>query len=144
MKSKLFTCLAMLFLSLSLVAQPKKVSGTVVDKIGPVVGASVVEKGTQNGVITDLDGNYSISAPAGSVLIFSSIGYKDVEVTVGTSDVYNVTLEEDRLLLDEVVVVGYGTMKKSDLSGASVSMKESDLKGSVISSLDQKIGRAHV
>ena len=143
MKSKLFTCLAMLFLSLSLVAQPKKVSGTVVDKIGPVVGASVVEKGTQNGVITDLDGNYSISAPAGSVLIFSSIGYKDVEVTVGTSDVYNVTLEEDRLLLDEVVVVGYGTMKKSDLSGASVSMKESDLKGSVISSLDQTLqGRA--
>lgn len=143
MKSKLFTCLTMLFLSLSLMAQTKKVSGTVVDNVGPVVGASVVEKGTQNGVITDLDGNWSISAPQGAVLIVSSIGYKDVEVLVGTSDVYNVTLEEDRLLLDEVVVVGYGTMKKSDLSGASVSMKEDDLKATIVSSLDQTLqGRA--
>ena len=143
MKSKLFTCLTMLFLSLSLMAQTKKVSGTVVDNVGPVVGASIVEKGTQNGVITDLDGNWSISAPQGAVLIVSSIGYKDVEVLVGTSDVYNVTLEEDRLLLDEVVVVGYGTMKKSDLSGASVSMKEDDLKATIVSSLDQTLqGRA--
>ena len=143
MKSKLFTCLTMLFLSLSLVAQPKKVSGTVVDKIGPVIGASVVEKGTSNGVITDLDGNYTLNVPQGAVLVFSSIGYKDVEVTVGTSSVYNVTLEEDRLLLDEVVVVGYGTMKKSDLSGASVSMKEEDLKATIITSLDQTLqGRA--
>ena len=76
MKSKLFTCLTMLFLSLSLVAQPKKVSGTVVDKIGPVIGASVVEKGTSNGVITDLDGNYTLNVPQGAVLVFSSIGYQ--------------------------------------------------------------------
>ncbi|MGM9756810.1 MAG: SusC/RagA family TonB-linked outer membrane protein [Candidatus Cryptobacteroides sp.] len=143
MKSKLFTCLTMLFLSLSLVAQPKKVSGTVVDNIGPVIGASVVEKGTSNGVVTDLDGNYTLNVPQGAVLVFSSIGYKDVEVTVGTSSVYNVTLEEDRMLLDEVVVVGYGTMKKSDLSGASVSMKEEDLKATIITSLDQTLqGRA--
>ena len=61
MKSKLFTCLAMLLVSFSLLAQTKRVSGTVVDNIGPVQGVSVVEKGTNNGVVTDLDGNFSIS-----------------------------------------------------------------------------------
>ncbi|MGN1212146.1 MAG: SusC/RagA family TonB-linked outer membrane protein, partial [Candidatus Cryptobacteroides sp.] len=95
------------------------------------------------GAITDLDGHYTISVPQGSVLVFSSIGYKDVEITVGTQNIYNVTLQEDRMLLDEVVVVGYGTMKKSDLSGASVSMKEEDLKATIVSSLDQTLqGRA--
>ncbi len=143
MKSKLFTCLAMLLMSFSLMAQTKTVSGTVVDNVGPVVGASVIEKGTTNGITTDLDGKYNITVPQGAVLVFSSIGYKDVEVVVGTSSVYNVTLQEDKELLDEVVVVGYGTMKKSDLSGASVSMNEESLRGSIVSSLDQTLqGRA--
>ncbi len=143
MKSKLFTCLAMLLMSFSLMAQTKTVTGTVVDKVGPVVGASVIEKGTTNGITTDLDGKYSLTVPGGATLVISSIGYKDVEVVVGTSSVYNVTLQEDRELLDEVVVVGYGTMKKSDLSGASVSMNEESLRGSIVSSLDQTLqGRA--
>ncbi len=143
MKSKLFTCLAMLFLSFSLMAQTKSVSGTVVDNVGPVVGASVIEKGTQNGITTDLDGKWSLNVPQGATLVFTSIGYKDVEIVVGSQNVYNVTLEEDRMLLDEVVVVGYGTMKRSDLSGASVSMSEESLKGSIVSSLDQTLqGRA--
>ena len=143
MKSKLFTCLAMLFLSFSLMAQTRSVSGTVVDNVGPVVGASVIEKGTQNGITTDLDGKWSLNVPQGATLVFTSIGYKDVEIVVGSQNVYNVTLEEDRMLLDEVVVVGYGTMKRSDLSGASVSMSEESLKGSIVSSLDQTLqGRA--
>ena len=143
MKSKLFTCLAMLFLSFSLMAQTKSVSGTVVDEMGPVAGASVIEKGTQNGAVTDLDGQWKLSVPQGAVIVISSIGYKDVEIPVGSQNVYNVTLEEDRQLLDEVVVVGYGTMKRSDLSGSSVSMNEESIKGSIVSSLDQTLqGRA--
>ncbi len=143
MKSKLFTCLAMLLLSFSLMAQNKVITGTVVDQQGPVVGASVIEKGTTNGITTDLDGKYSLTVPQGATLVISSIGYKDVEIVVGTSSVYNATLQEDRELLDEVVVGGYGTMKKSDLSGASVSMNEESLRGSIVSSLDQTLqGRA--
>ena len=143
MKSKLFTCLAMLFLSFSLMAQTRQVSGTVVDNVGPVAGASVIEKGTQNGAVTDLDGKWTLSVPQGATIVISSIGYKDVELLVGSQNVYNATLQEDRQLLDEVVVVGYGTMKRSDLSGSSVSMNEESLRGSIVSSLDQTLqGRA--
>ena len=144
MCKKLISILAVILLSIGAYAQPKLVTGTVVDGSGlSVIGASIVEKGTQNGVITDLDGHYSINVQAGATLEVSSIGYKTVLVTVGTQNVYDVTLEVDQLLLDEVVVVGYGVMKKSDLSGASTSIKESDLKGSIITSLDQSLqGRA--
>ena len=143
MKSKLFTCLTLLIMSVSLMAQTKSVSGTITDDLGPVVGASVIEKGTQNGVITDLDGKYSINVPQGATLVITSIGYKDVEIVVGSQNSYSAKLQEDRQLLDEVVVVGYGTMKRSDLSGASVSMSEESLKGSIVTSLDQTLqGRA--
>ena len=111
--------------------------------IGPVIGASVMEKGTQNGAVTDLDGNYVITVKPGATLVFSSIGYATQEIEVGSQSRINVLLKEDTEFLDEVVVVGYGTMKRSDLSGASVSMKEEDLKGSVITNLDQSLqGRA--
>ena len=143
MKSKLFTCLAMLLLSFSLMAQTKQISGTVVDNEGPVIGASVIEKGTQHGAVTDLDGKWTLNVPQGATIVVSSIGYKDVELLVGSQNVYNATLSEDRQLLDEVVVVGYGTMKRSDLSGSSVSMSEESIRGSIVSSLDQTLqGRA--
>jgi len=145
MKIKLFSCLMMLFACVTLSAQTSKtISGTVVDDKGqPVIGASILEKGTNKGTITDFDGNYAITVKEGTTLEISSIGYKTVEVVVGSESVYNAVIGEDTQLLDEVVVVGYGTMKRSDLSGASVSMKESDLKGSVITSLDQSLqGRA--
>ena len=144
MCKKLISILAVILLSIGAYAQPKLVTGTVVDGSGlSVIGASIVEKGTQNGVITDLDGHYSINVQAGATLEVSSIGYKTVLVTVGTQNVYDVTLEVDQLLLDEVVVVGYGVMKKSDLSGASTSIKEADIKGAIITSLDQCLqGRA--
>ena len=120
-----------------------KVSGTVTDNVGPVIGASVMEKGTNNGAITDLDGNYTITVRPGATLVFSSIGYATQEIPVGNQSVINVVLGEDAEFLDEVVVVGYGTMKKSDLAGASVSMKEDAIKGSIITNIDQSLqGRA--
>ncbi len=142
MKQKFVTFMLALLATTALFAQ-NKVTGTVTDDIGPVIGASVMEKGTSNGAITDLDGNYEITVKSGATLVFSSIGYATQEIAVGSQKVINVKLSEDTEFLDEVVVVGYGTMKRSDLSGASVSMKEEDLKGSIISSLDQSLqGRA--
>ena len=104
----------------------KKITGTVVDAMGPVIGASVVVKGTTNGVATDFDGNFSLNASPGQTLVISYIGYltKEIKITAAQSK-YNVTLEEDKKILDEVVVVGYGTMKKSDISGASATVGES-------------------
>ena len=143
MKQKLLTCLLTLLASVSLLAQNVTVSGVVSDQTGPVIGASVFEKGTKNGTVTDLDGKFSLSVKPGASLVFSSIGYAAQEVPVGSQRVFNIFLQEDKEYLDEVVVVGYGSMKRSDLSGASVSMKEEDLKGSIITNLDQSLqGRA--
>lgn len=143
MKGKLFSCLVLMFLSISMMAQKVPVSGTVSDQTGPVIGASVIEKGTTNGTMTDNDGHFTLTVSKGAVIEISSIGYKTQEITVGAQTNFTVTLSEDNELLDELVVVGYGSMKKTDLAGASVSMKESDLKGSIISSLDQSLqGRA--
>ena len=144
MKHKLlFLVLAFVTAAGTLFAQ-NRVSGTVTDDTGNgVVGVSVMEKGTRNGAITDLDGKYTLSVRPGATLVFSSIGYATQEVAVAGQSVINVLLKEDAEFLDEVVVVGYGTMKRSDLSGSSVSMKEEDLRGSIITNLDQSLqGRA--
>ena len=142
MKKRIVTFMLTLLATTALFAQ-NKVTGTVTDDIGPVVGASVVEKGTNNGAITDLDGHYTITVKRGATLVFSSIGYATQEIEVGSQSVINVKLGEDAEFLDEVVVVGYGTMKKSDLAGASVSMKEDAIKGSLITNIDQSLqGRA--
>ena len=125
------------------VQQAKKVSGIVQDAMGPVIGASIKVKGTNTGVATDFDGKFTLSVNPGSTLIVSYIGYITKEVKVGNQTSLKIFLEEDKKLLDEVVVVGYGTMKKSDLSGSSVSVGEKAIKGSVITSLDQSLqGRA--
>ncbi|MBQ5983702.1 MAG: TonB-dependent receptor [Bacteroidales bacterium] len=143
MKSKLLTCLLILFSSLSLMAQNVTVKGVVSDQIGPAIGVSVVEKGTANGTTTDLDGQFTLSVKPGAVLVISSIGYATQEIEVGSQREFIITLQEDSEFLDEVVVVGYGTMKKSDLAGASVSMKEDAIKGSIITNIDQSLqGRA--
>ena len=126
------------------VQQTKKVTGTVSDAMGPVIGANVMEKGTTNGVITDFDGNFTLEVKPGATIVVSFIGYVTQEFKVTDSTTHlNVMMSEDTEMLDEVVVVGYGTMKKSDLSGASVSLGEDQLKGSVITNLDQALqGRA--
>ena len=100
------------------IQQTKKITGTVSDAMGPVIGASVVIKGTTNGVATDFDGNFTLNASQGQTLVVSYIGYITKEIKIGAQSHFNITLEEDKKVLDEVVVVGYGTMKKSDLSGS--------------------------
>ena len=109
----------------------KKITGRIKDNSGePIVGVNVVEKGTTNGAITDINGNFSIEVVTGAVLQISYIGYntQDIKITDKTS--YNIVLKEDVEALDEIVVVGYGTMRKRDLTGAV-----SQLKGDEIADL---------
>lgn len=115
MKSKLFSCLLMFLLSVNAIAQSIPITGTVSDQVGPVMGASVIEKGTNNGTMTDDQGHFSLSVRKGAVIEISSIGYATQTITVGNNTVFNVRLEDDAEFLDEVVVVGYGSMKKATL-----------------------------
>ena len=103
------------------------VTGTVKDQSGmPLIGVSVVEKGTTNGSITDLDGKYSIKVDRGKILVFSYIGFTDQEIKA-TSKVINVTMKEDDQLLDEVVVIGYGSMQRKDVTSSITTIKAEDL-----------------
>ena len=109
-------------------AQSKVVKGTVKDASGlPVPGVNVLIKGSQNGVSTDLDGSYSINAAPGNVLTYSFIGFKKQEITVGSAATVNVVLQEEDNSLEEVVVVGYGTKKKKDLTGSIVSVSAEEI-----------------
>ncbi|WP_287677004.1 TonB-dependent receptor [Bacteroides sp.] len=109
-------------------AQNIEITGTVLDGSKmPIIGASVLEKGTTNGIITDFDGNFNLSVSPNGTLSISYVGYKTQEIPVNGQTRFNVTLIEDTELLDEVVVVGYGTMKKSDMTGAITSVDVDDL-----------------
>ena len=102
----------------------RTITGTVVNKNGyPIIGANVVVKGTTQGTITDMDGHYSIAIPDGAILKISYIGYHVQEITVGAQRKIDVQLIEDSQNLDEVVVVGYGTQKKVNMTGAVASVK---------------------
>lgn len=110
----------------------KEIVGVVTDERGePIVGANVVEKGTSNGTITDLEGKFSLTVSEKSVLIVSYIGYNTQDVTVTSKTVYNIQLEEDSQALDEVVVVGYGTQKKVNLTGSVASVSSDEIKDRV-------------
>lgn len=99
--------------------QTRKITGLVVDDLGsPVIGANVVVKGSTNGTITDMDGKFSLEAPAGAILQVSYIGYIALDVPVGDKNNLKIAIREDTQKLDEVVVVGYGTQKKVNLTGA--------------------------
>ena len=113
--------------------QTKKISGTVVDENGdPLVGASILLK-AGTGVITDIDGHFSMdNVPVGSTLKVSYLGYQDAIIKVGNSQTYTVKMVPDSKYIDEVVVVGYGVQKKSNVTGSIASMKADDLKNSVI------------
>lgn len=119
------------------VQQTKKITGNVSDATGPIIGATVKVKGTRNAAVTDFDGNYTLNVGAGQTVEVTYVGYITKTFKVGGQSKYDITLVEDDNSLDEVVVVGYGTMKKSDISGASVSMGEDQIKGSIITNLDQ-------
>lgn len=108
-------------------AQNLTVTGTVTDNLGPVIGASIQVEGTSNGCITDIDGNYTLpNVPANATLVFSYIGYQTQKIAVGGKTKIDVKLAEDSQLLQEVVVVGYGVQRKSDLTGAVASVKAAD------------------
>lgn len=121
-------------------SETKKISGIVKDERGePVIGANVVVKGTTNGTVTDMDGKYTLEVPVGGVLQISYIGYNTQEVKVGSVNVVNVSLREDSEALDEVVVIGYGTVKKSDLTGAVGSVQMKDVSQVGITSADRAL-----
>ena len=146
--TKLRQLLVIVLLGLGIVStygQTKTVSGIVKSESGgePLVGATVKVKETNTGGITDIDGRYTIQANLGQTLIVSYIGYRTKEVKVERTIRIDILLQEDNEMLDEVVVVGYGTMKRSDLTGSVVSVTGDELKKSVVTSLDQALqGRA--
>lgn len=125
-------------------AQTITVTGVVKDAAGePIIGASVLEAGTTNGTITDLNGNFKMNVSAKGTLKISFIGYKAQDIPVAGKKQFNITLKEDTEVLDEVVVVGYGQMKRSDLTGSVVSVNDDAIKKSVVTSIDQVLqGRA--
>ena len=118
-----------------------KVTGKVVDASGaPIPGVNIVEENTSNGVVTDFDGNFSIeTASSNAVLVFSYLGFVTKQVSVAGTDLGNITLEEDVSQLDEVVVVGYGTQRKKDLTGSIARVDMSDVEQPSIASFDQML-----
>ncbi len=127
-----------LFLSLGAFAQQVTVKGHVKDTTGEsVIGANVVVKGTTNGTITDFDGNFTLNVPQNSILSISYIGYKPVEIKATPS--VTVTLQDDSQVLSDVVVIGYGSVKKSDLSGSVVAIKAEDMNRGAVTSPQELI-----
>lgn len=113
----------------SLQQSGRTISGVVKDAMGPIPGANVIVKGTTNGNITDMDGKFTLeNVPANAILVISYIGYTSQEIPVGNQSAINITLKEDAEALDEVVVVGYGVMKKKDLTGAVAQLGSGSLK----------------
>ena len=119
--------------------QTKKISGTVTDAQGPIIGATVRVVGTKIATVTDLDGRYTLNVPAGATLSVNYVGYIEKKIKVGSQSTIDVTIVEDSQNLNEVVVVGYGTMKKSDLAGASTSLDEKTLKSAPMTNVDDAL-----
>lgn len=111
------------------VQQSKKVTGNVSDAEGPIIGASVVEKGNAgNGTVTDLDGNFSLNVKPGATIVITYIGYQKQEIVVGNQSNFNVTMKTDDKTLEEVVVVGYGVQKKKLVTGSTIEVKGDDIQ----------------
>lgn len=132
MKQKMYSCdarvilsiLIGLFLSCNVFAQDVTIKGNVKDAKGePIIGASILEKGTTNGTVTDFDGNFMLSAPKGSTIGISYIGYKSQDIINQGQSNLIVVLQEDTEVLDEIVVIGYGTVKKDDATGSVTAIK---------------------
>ena len=136
----ILTLMLGLFLSIGAYAQNITVKGHVKDATGlEVIGANVVEKGnTTNGTITDLDGNFTLTVPKGTTLTVSFIGYKTQDVVVDSPTIM-VTLQDDAELLSEVVVIGYGSVKKNDLTGSVTAIKAEEINRGAITSPDQML-----
>lgn len=131
---KIILVLSAMLFSFGLYAQNVILSGTVLDSLdgSSMVGVNIVQKGTQNGTTTDIDGKFSLSVAKGSTVIFSFIGYNAKEVVVNKSLEMNILLQSENTQLDELIVIGYGTQKKSDKTGAVAQVKAEDLNGGMI------------
>lgn len=142
MRQKVTLMLLAILFSFALQAQTGgQVTGKVIDAMGELPGVSVVIKGTSNGTITDLMGQFTLSGVKSTdVLIFSFIGYKTQEITVGNQKNISVTMEEDTQTLDEVVVVGYQEVRKGDLTGSVAKANMKDLLSAPVVSFDQALG----
>lgn len=121
-------------------AQNRTITGSITDKSGvPLMGATVLVSGTSTGTTSDFDGNYSISAKTGDILEFSYVGYATLKQTVGESSVVNVQLAQDDNILDEVVLVGYGVQRKSEVTGAISQVKGDEVKNLVTPSFESQL-----
>lgn len=142
MKKLLLTGLALCIGFFSLFAQTKQITGKVTsaeDKL-PIPGVSVIVNGTSNGTITNVDGNFTLSVPENATLLFSFVGLKTVEVPVTAATVYNVTMEQDVIGMDEVMVVAYGTSKRSSFTGSAQEVNSDELVGkSTSESIDKML-----
>ena len=138
---RLITMSALLFMFIPfMLAQGlQKVTGKITDSQNePMIGVSVLEKGTTNGVISDMEGDYSLSVKPGATIVYSYIGYVTQEKKASSS-VINIKLDEDSKTLEEVVVVGYGVQKKSSLTGAVSSVKSEDMEARTITRAEQAL-----
>ena len=117
-------------------AQERTVTGTVKDasENAYLPGVNVLIKGTTSGTVTDVDGKYSLNVPADAVLVFSYVGYKNQEIPVGSNSVIDVNLTADVTMLQETVVIGYGTVKKSDATGSLSVISSADFNKGVVAS----------
>ena len=142
-KSRMLLLLFMFAAGLTAYAQKIPVSGVVKDETGePVIGASVVEKGTTNGMMTDFDGNFRLSVEPNATLVISYVGYKTQEIAAAGQTNFFVTLEEDATLLQEIVAIGYGTVKKEDATGSVVAIKPEEFnKGLTTNAQDMISGK---
>lgn len=121
-------------------AQQKTIKGIVVDATGePLIGVNVSVKGTTIGIITDIDGKYTLEVPTNATLVFSYIGYRTQELSVGNQTTINITMQEDTQNIDEVVVVGYGVQKKETVTGSVSTLKSDDLVKSPVANLSNAI-----
>jgi len=149
MEKRIFAMLTVLFLgilvSVQIYAQGLRVTGKVIDAAdrSPLIGVTIQEKGTTNGTITDIDGNYSINVSATSTLAFSYVGYASQEVSVGGRTNINISLSVSEQALQEVVVIGYGTVKKSDATGSVAAITSKDFnKGAITSPQALLVGKS--
>lgn len=140
LKKLLFFCFSFLLFSLCVHAQEVNVRGTIVDESGlPLPGVSVSVKGTTSGTISDIDGNYTVLASSNATLTFAFIGYTTVSEPINSRTAINVSLQIDSRNLEEVVVVGYGTQKKSVVTGAITSVKAKDIENLPITRIEQAL-----
>ncbi len=132
LSKRLCALLLMTTLSIAAFAQSKMIAGTVKDDTGQaLIGATVQVKGTQTGTVTDISGKFSLRADEQGVLVVKYLGYQDKEVAIAGRSLINIVLVSNDQELDDVVVVGYGTMKKADLTGSTVSLRSDAITSTI-------------